>query len=258
MNSTSWRWISASVKGTSHLKAGTECQDRHLCTRLVSQDGSILLLIVSDGAGSAKRAAEGAQLACETVRDEIARYFDEQGKVSEINSRLVAHWIEVFRSEVILLADAEGLSEKEFACTLIGAVVGFDSAAFFQVGDGAAVFSLNAGGPYRLAFWPERGEYENTTYFATQPNFIEQLQFLLVEAAISEIGLMSDGLQRLALNYQTQQPHSPFFNGLFPAVRSSSEADLAIMNDKLSTYLDSSKVNERTDDDKTLVLAVAG
>ncbi len=257
MKSRNWRWISASVRGTSHVKAGTECQDRHLCTEFASQDGPVLLLIVSDGAGSAKRSAEGAQLACETLRDEIVRYFDERGKVSEINSRLVAHWIEVFRSEVILLAEGEGLSEKEFACTLIGAVVGLHSAAFFQVGDGAAVFSRNAGGPYTLAFWPDRGEYENTTYFATQSTFIEQLQFLLVEATIREIGLMSDGLQRLALNYQTQQPHSPFFCGLFPAVRSTCDADFPIMNEKLTTYLDSPKVNERTDDDKTLILAVA-
>ena len=131
------------------------------------------------------------------------------------------------------------------------------SAVFFQIGDGAVVFSSSTSGPYKLAFWPERGEYENTTYFATQTNFIEQLQFLLVEDVISEIGILSDGLQRLALNYKAREAHSPFFNGLFPTVRATEECELSAMNEKLGAYLDSPRVNERTDDDKTLVLAVA-
>ena len=127
----------------------------------------------------------------------------------------------------------------------------------FQVGDGAAVFSTERGGPYKLAFWPDRGEYENTTYFATQATFIEQLQFTFVESAISEVAIFSDGLQRLALNYQTREAHAPFFGGFFPIVKSASESELAGMSAKLSAYLDSPRVNDRTDDDKTLVLAVS-
>jgi len=258
MTEKKWRWISASVKGTSHEKSGIECQDSHLCQELASKEGVVLLLLTSDGAGSARRSAAGSKLVCETLRDQIERYFTEDGEVRQINVRLVARWIEEFRNEVILLADGEGVSEKEFACTLIGAVVGASCAAFFQVGDGAVVFSVSEGGPYSLAFWPERGEYENVTYFATQSTFAEQLQFLLLEEPVSEIGLLSDGLQRLALNYQTRAAHSPFFGGFFPRVRSTSESELSAMNERLSSYLNSDKVNERTDDDKTLVLAVAG
>ena len=258
MNRTRWRWISASVKGTSHVKSATECQDSHLCEELNSDDGEVLLLLVSDGAGSAQRSAIGSRLLCETIREEVVKYLAEEGQVSLINSRLIANWIETFRSEVILLAEGEGLTEREFACTLVGAVIGSRTAAFFQVGDGAAVYSLTAGGPYRLAFWPERGEYENTTYFATQATFFEQLQFLLLDGSVSEACILSDGLQRLALNYQTREAHSPFFGGLFPSVRSTPEVELTAMGEKLSSYLDSPKVNERTDDDKTLILAVAG
>jgi hypothetical protein len=253
-----WRWISASVKGTSHTVSGTECQDNHLCEQIKSNDGLVLLLLVSDGAGSAKRSAAGSKLICETLRDEVVGYFAEEGTVSQINLRLVSSWIDRFRDEVILLAAGEGLSEREFACTLVGAIVGWSLTAFFQVGDGAVVFTQNPGGPYNLVFWPERGEYENTTYFATQANFIEQLQFNLFEGIVSEVGILSDGLQRLALDYQTLKAHQPFFCGLFPAVRSTPKADLSGMSEKLSAYLDSPKLNERTDDDKTLVLAVSG
>jgi hypothetical protein len=256
MTMPKWRFISASVRGTSHVKSNIECQDSNLCEELSSGEGTILLLLVSDGAGSAKRSAAGSRLICETIRDELRRYFAEDGRVSLINSRIVAHWIEAFRNEVILLADGEGLSEKEFACTLICAVIGPSSAAFFQIGDGAAVFSAESGGPYKLAFWPERGEYENTTYFATQASFIDQLQFMLLEGPLSEVAILSDGLQRLALNYQAREAHSPFFGGLFPGVRSIPESELPVMGGKLSAYLDSPRVNDRTDDDKTLVLAV--
>jgi hypothetical protein len=258
MTKVKWRWVSASVKGTSHIKSGTECQDSHLCEELNSEEGDVLLLLVSDGAGSAKRSAAGSKLICETIRDEVVRYFSEEGRVPLINSRLIANWIEAFRSEVILLAEGEGLSERDFACTLIGAVIGPGAAAFFQVGDGAVVYSLSAGGPYKLAFWPERGEYENTTYFATQATFIEQLQFLLLEQSISEVSILSDGLQRLALNYQAREAHPAFFGGLFPSVRATPEAQVPAMDEKLMAYLDSPRVNERTDDDKTLILAVAG
>jgi hypothetical protein len=258
MTESKWRWISASVKGTSHEKSGTECQDSHLCQELSSKHGVVLLLLTSDGAGSAKLSAAGSKLACETIRDQVEQYLAEDGEVNQINDRLVARWIEEFRSEVMLLAESEGVSEKEFACTLIGAIVGSSCAAFFQIGDGAVVFSQQAGGPYSLAFWPERGEYENVTYFATQSTFVEQLQFLLVKEGVIEVGLLSDGLQRLALDYQTRAAHSGFFNGFFPKVRSISEPELATMNGQLTSFLNSEKVNQRTDDDKTLVLAVAG
>jgi hypothetical protein len=257
MISRHWRWISASVRGTSHLLSGTECQDSHLCVEMSSSDGPILAAFVSDGAGSAKRSAEGSKLLCEILRDQSEQYFAEQGRVSEINSRLVAQWIEQFRNEVILLADGEGISDREFACTVLGALIGYDSACFFQVGDGAIVYSALSGGPYRLCFWPNRGEYENTTYFATQPTFCEQLQFKFADEVLTEVALLSDGLQRLALNYQTQEAHEPFFRGLFASARSMPPDQFPSVNEQLSKYLDSPKVNERTDDDKTLILAIS-
>jgi hypothetical protein len=257
MSEIHWRWIGASVKGTSHLTSGTECQDNHLCQEIEADEGSILLAFVSDGAGSAKRSSEGSRMLCETMRDQALRFFDEQGRVSLINSRLIAGWIEQFRDEVIVQASNDAISEREFACTLLGAIVGPTGSVFFQIGDGAIVYSTGESAGFVLAFWPERGEYENTTYFATQPNFLEQLQLNVIDQPLLEVALFSDGLQRLALNYQTKEAHSPFFKGFFPVIRSANRVDLPRMNEQLSTYLDSPRVNERTDDDKTLLLAVA-
>lgn len=257
MNGTAWRWIAASVKGTSHLTSGTECQDSHKCSEIDSEHGPILLAFVSDGAGSAKRSAAGSRLLCDLMLSESHQFFTEQGQLDQLNARVIAGWIEQFRSEIILQADTEGLTDREFACTLLGAILGPTSAAFFQVGDGAIVYSSDKGGDYTLAFWPERGEYENTTFFVTQATFFDQLQFAIIDRPVVEAALFSDGLQRLALNYQTQGAHQPFFNGIFPGVRSVSTEKLPRLNEQLAQFLDSPKVNERTDDDKTLLLAVA-
>lgn len=257
MSGVAWRWIAASVKGTSHLTSNTECQDSYTCGEVNSDGGPILLAFVSDGAGSAKRSAAGSRLLCDLMLSEAEQYFREKGQVDQLNARVIANWIELFRSEIILQADGEGLTDRDFACTLLGAIVGPTSSAFFQVGDGAIVYALKEGTGYTLAFWPERGEYENTTFFVTQSSFFDQLQFTAVDGPMAEIAIFSDGLQRLALNYQTRSAHQPFFKGMFPGVKSAPPANLPQLNEQLTQFLDSPKINERTDDDKTLLLAVA-
>ena len=257
MNGNAWRWIAASVKGTSHLTSGTECQDSHICDEVKSEHGPILLAFVSDGAGSARRSAVGSRLLCDLIMSEAQQYFAEQGQIDQLNTRVIANWIEHFRSEIILQADAEGLTDREFACTLLGAILGPTSSAFFQVGDGAIVYSSDEGADYTLAFWPERGEYENTTFFVTQASFFDQLQFAVIDRRVAETAIFSDGLQRLALNYQTHGPHQPFFSGIFPGVRSVATENLPQLEEQLAHFLNSQKVNDRTDDDKTLLLAVA-
>jgi hypothetical protein len=218
----------------------------------------VLLAFVSDGAGSAAKSAIGSRMICDVLFDKVLEFFRDEGQVHQLNLRLVANWIQFFRDEVVLQAETDGVPERDYACTLVGAIIGQKAGAFFQVGDGAVVYSTQSTNKLPvLAFWPERGEYENTTFFATQSNFLDQMQFCLVQEQVYEIALLSDGLQRLALDYQTKSAHQPFFSGLFAPLRRTERQDVPALNAQLSTYLDSSKVNERTDDDKTLILATS-
>jgi hypothetical protein len=58
----------------------------------------------------------------------------------------------------------------------------------------------------------------------------------------------------LALNFATKTAHQPFFLPMFQSIRGTQDAnDLQI---PLRQFLDSEAVNARTDDDKTLVLAI--
>src|SRR5438132_12609566 len=75
MSDRKWRYVGASVQGTSHLSSGLPYQD---VSRWISfeteKDGEVLVLAVADGAGSAVRAADGARLACDEFLTQVCRY----------------------------------------------------------------------------------------------------------------------------------------------------------------------------------------
>ena len=57
----------ASTIGTSHIAATQPCQDSHGCKILRDSSGQpVVVLVASDGAGSASVADIGSALACET------------------------------------------------------------------------------------------------------------------------------------------------------------------------------------------------
>jgi hypothetical protein len=255
MKLSSWRLAAASSMGTSHAKLGTLCQDANACEVLLSATGEALLVaVVADGAGSAVRSGDGARLACALILDEARMLWALGGDLAYLTREVVCDWLVRFQSEIGIRAEPEGLAPRDFACTLLVAMVGDDRAAFFQIGDGAMVVS-DGDDDYAWIFWPDNGEYENLTFFATDPQAADRLRFDTCDRCIDEIALFSDGLQRLALHYQTRTAHSPFFRSLFSAVRAADSESPESLSGKLAAYLSSPPVNERTDDDKTLILA---
>jgi hypothetical protein len=254
MTPSSWRLAAASSLGTSHAKLGTLCQDANSCEVLFSAAGEALLVAaVADGAGSAARSGDGARLACALILDEARMLVASGGDIAYLSREVVCDWLVRFQSEIGIRAESEGLAPRDFACTLLVAMVGDDRAAFFQIGDGAMVVS--DGDDYAWIFWPDNGEYENLTFFATDPQAADRLRFDTCDRCVDEIALFSDGLQRLALHYQTRTAHAPFFRSLFSAVRAADGESSEFLSGKLAAYLSSPPVNERTDDDKTLILA---
>ena len=137
MTRLSWRYAAASSLGTSHAKLDAACQDAHACEILLTTAGEpILVAVVADGAGSAARSGEGADLACSLVLEEV-RALCERSGLAALSRDLVLDWLLRFQSEIGVRAGAEGLTPRDFACTLVAAVVARDQASFFQIGDGA-------------------------------------------------------------------------------------------------------------------------
>lgn len=94
------------------------------------------------------------------------------------------------------------------------------------------------------------------TNFLSQPNALEVLDIQIRTEMMQGLAVMSDGLLPLAINIVQNKPYPPFFNPLFTFVASieSNEGDEDNAHQQLESFLDSERVNARTDDDKTLVL----
>jgi hypothetical protein len=157
---------------------------------------------------------------------------------------------------VTIRAEHEELKARDFACTLMAAIIGERSTVFAQIGDGAIVVpSPEEPDEYCYVFWPQKGEYANETYFVTDPEVHTKLQYDYVPRRIDEVAVLTDGIQNLALHYQTQSAHNPFFRPVFAWLRPASEDYKDKFTASLAAYLASEKINQATDDDKTLILA---
>ena len=247
--------------GTAHLRLGLPCQDACTCEELATAGGEPwLVAVVADGAGSASRAEVGSRLACDVVKAELGALAAAGGSLAELTRPWAETLLSRLQEAVTVQADADGGRARDYACTLLAAVVGGDRAVFFQVGDGAIVISApdggedRAGDEYRWVFWPDTGEYENVTFFATKPDALAHLEWAEMDRRVDEVALFSDGLQRLALHYASRTVHAPFFSSKLAVLResASSPESLAV---GLARFLSSPEVDERTDDDRTLVLA---
>jgi hypothetical protein len=212
-----------------------------------------LLAIVADGAGSASHGGRGAAIACETGSAAIEQWVQQATSLASLSPEAVTSWVSAIRQSLDHAAAAKGLTPRDFACTLLGAVIGVKAAVFFQIGDGAIV--IGDGRDFQPVFWPETGEYANMTYFVTDTDALDHLQVALVLSPPDEVAMFSDGLQRLALVYESQTAYTPFFEPMFTPLRQVELTACDRLSDQLACFLASPKVNERTDDDKTLVLA---
>lgn len=250
-----WRIAAASAIGTSHAKLGTPCQDAHVIKTFADKDGEdVLVVVVSDGAGSAAKAEVGSWLTCSTVAEAAEVYLIDGGKVGDIGLDVAQSWVGMVQQAVGLRAEDDGCVPRDYACTMLVAVVGHDAAAIMQIGDGATVVSDDDG--WCWVHWPQHGEFANMTNFVTEASAEEKLAFDLCRRRIDEVAVFSDGIERLVLHEASKTVFAPFFDRMFPAVRALEAEGLdARLSDSLGGYLDSKAINEKTDDDKTLVLA---
>jgi len=243
-----WKTLFESVKGVSHQISGLPCQDNCSATEL---NNAFLLLACADGAGGAELSHIGARCACETIIHEIAKEFRECKYLPDITRDRASNWLRSVRDAIALKAKESDIPLRQLATTLLAAIIGENRAAFIQIGDGAIVSHIDD--TYQVIFWPQNGEYANTTYFVTDDRFEREFEFAIIDARMHEVAMFTDGLQMLALDFKEKQAHRPFFEPMFQSLRTHNQVDELIV--PMRTFLDSTPINERTDDDKTLVLA---
>jgi hypothetical protein len=235
-----WKLVCGSVQGTSHVQSGFPCQDYCVGTIV----GGTLVAACADGAGSAEFSQLGSKAAVDGFIEVVS------GDVVPTKEQVEA-WVDSARQRLLQEADTNRSTPRQLACTFLAVLVGDGWAAFAQVGDGVIVFDGPLG--YELAFWPDNGEYANSTRFLSEDDYRQHLRVEIVKRHISDLAVLTDGLQMLALDIAGAKVHDRFFAPLFKAMKSG--ADEPALKTSLLQFMDSKRVNERTDDDKTLLLA---
>jgi hypothetical protein len=246
-----WKLLFQSIQGTAHERNSQPCQDSCRVRLRRTDRGPVLVLVCADGAGSASHAHVGARLACRGLARLILDDLSEGLSVAHLERDTVLSWHERLRWQFHQEAERRNLELQQLACTLLLAVVGADAAAFSQIGDGAIVVA--DGDAYRPVFWPQTGEYANTTNFLTDLAFADNLAFEMRTETVDELALFTDGLQMLALNFADRSVHRPFFLPMFRKLRAAVPGEG--LPRALASFLRSPAVNQRSDDDKTLLLA---
>lgn len=244
----SWTWAVATCRGTSHIRDGTRCDDAAACAEVAP---GVLFAITCDGAGSAAFGRHGAHLAVRTFTQRARRFTVSHGAWPTDDD--IWGWLDETRDAIGAVAARREVERRQFASTLIACLAGPKETVVAHIGDGACV--MRSDGAWSAASWPESGEYASTTYFVTDGE-APRLR-ITRHAPADAVSLFTDGIERLVLDFGQQAVHGPFFQRFIkPIEASGARGRDGSLSSALHDYLGSAAVNERTDDDKSLILAV--
>lgn len=247
-----WGWAGASCRGTSHVKSETRKQDAFSC--FLAPGGAFLVSLVSDGAGSASHGGEGASLVCRSFAAALRRHFETSAALPD--DEALWRWLDEARDRIGVAARRRELTPRDFAATMVLAITDGACTLVAHVGDGSAVARHMGDGVWRAMSWPAQGEYASTTFFVTDDP-APRLRIVRSDIPVDGLAVFTDGIERLALDYAAVEAHQPFFRGMIAPLTDGGMAGRdGDLSGKLALYLDSPAVCGRTDDDKTLILAV--
>ena len=119
-----------------------------------------------------------------------------------------------------------------------------------QIGDGFIV--THTVGRYHLLFQLDKGNFSNPVTSATP----ELLQVKVVPAPTQFICVASKAMEQVALRQRDRSPFPPFFQPLKDFLRETANPDQE--DEYIVQFLTSDRLNQRTEDDKTLLLCFWG
>lgn len=208
------------------------------------------MAVASDGAGSATFGGQGAWIACRIFVGAARKHFEASADMPSDDQCWA--WLDEVRDRIAQAARSRATSSRQFAATLVAVIASDVETVVLHVGDGAAVLQIE--GEWLASSWPENGEYASTTFFVTDDP-VARLRITRIGRATA-VAVFTDGIERLVLDYASKRPHAPFFDGIIrPIAQAQGQGRNRDLAASLARYLDSDAINERTDDDKSLILA---
>lgn len=241
-----WRFTSARVTGSSHLQNADGCQDWFSLERR----GRCFVACLSDGAGSAAHGLLGAQIVCNRFAQGVAKVMNELSADNcvETCETIVA----AIHTHLVKLADCLSCGLSELNSTLVAAIVMETFCCTVQLGDSFCVIREATSKEYTLAAGPQKGEFANETYFVAGKHYREKLLVQVRDVPVF-IALSSDGLDSMAILIEKQRPFDRFFCRLEAGLKANK-----ITDDNLKEWLRSDELDNRTTDDRSLLLACLG
>lgn len=239
-----WTVTAAKQVGTSHLRHGEGCADAFA----VAGGDGFLVMAVADGAGSARFGADGAAHAAPRSVD-LAVSALRAAQAGE--DLLRAAFQGTLDSLVTMIRERP---PADFHTTLLLAVLTEDVLAVGNIGDGWAV--VREDGKLLSVAAPERNEYVNETFFLTSRGALDEAVYDVVPAShLDAVALLTDGAAWFSIDLENRTPSAALFDKLF-AFASDASRPAAERDEELARFLASEMVVRKTDDDKTMILAV--
>ncbi len=228
------------ITGPSHASSGLICQDAFA----VASDSEYVVVVVSDGAGSAVHSDAASKLYVQEITRVLSGCETEMS-IDQVRVSI----IDAIDNAKRLLVERFNAEPRDFAATLVGAIARNRKSIVFHIGDGAAV--LIGGDGEEFVSQPENGEYANETFFVTMKNWADHLRLTAVPFCPTAMFLMSDGVTPFALAKGGISTGflKPIWS--FLSAKGTEEGILGVEN-----LLKSDGASKISNDDKTLAWAI--
>ena len=194
-------------------RIGTRTGDRHTGEGTGNQDfacyaflpgGRSIVAAVSDGAGSAAKAAEGSETAARAAVEKALSTALRQGEDLDLRE-IVRDGMRAAREALEERAQAEDSALEEYHTTLMVACLSESQAAVAHIGDGASI--VRVGDEYKMLTIPARGMYPNETFFVTMDGY-EEMVARNSTCGATEVILFTDGAQNELIDFQGKKPNA--------------------------------------------------
>lgn len=231
------RFLGCSVTGTSHIDSNIPCQDAWQ----VKKTAMGLVACVSDGAGSAQYSHLGSQ----QLIDKVCAAFQAENSIGENAITSLKTAIKETRECIAQQGDI-----SDYHATLCGVATSHEGSLVFHIGDGVIIGINPEDWSDFIVSEPENGEFAETTYFFTLPDWQSHLRLMCAPKRYKLWFLMSDGAASFAA---LTNPYRPTTNFLLPVHRYLASIDETTGQHALESTLNDPRTNSITNDDKTLV-----
>lgn len=260
-------------------------QNHGLSDREASDE--LVVAAVADGGGSRALSHVGARLTVSLAVAAMTARWTASALDQASAGELEEFWkalCEDCRTLLRLEAEAPGASRCQegrtagaFACTLVAFMATRNRLTAAQVGDGFLVFGrLPAEGgadgavafDYRLVFQNRETEEAGQVVWLTASNWADDLRIKTLDEPVGFVVASSDGMEKPVLRLDDGEPsqlvpHSPYFEQLrHGCLETAKEAGTAAdarrraLDEYLSEVMSSPRLDDRTDDDKSMAVAV--